>query len=179
MGTNSLPPDLQSTLETLFELFSAYVSSESSRERREIHSQILELFSRLGVVSSNPIVKRAAEMFEDIRKDRVLRPPRLETLALTARNSVNYRLRQLERQRNLVLSSGAKQVLRAPVVERAEFDEVFNSEQTYMSLETIFSTLQDEPRAMKKNAPEERTSIDVIRALWKNFCRIPPFCSEK
>ena len=118
-------------------------------------------------------------MYETIQQERVLKEPPPETLALRARDVVNSRLRTLERDRSLVLSSGARQVLRAPVVEQAEFNDVFNEQQAYGSLETIFQTLREEPRAIQRNPVNERTSVDVIRAIWKNFCKVPPFCSGR
>lgn len=42
MGTNALPPNLQSALQTLFELFAAYVAASTTREREELHAEIIE-----------------------------------------------------------------------------------------------------------------------------------------
>src|SRR5436190_22559503 len=120
MGTNALPPGIQSVLETLFELFSAYVAASTTRESRELHSQIIELFSRLGVASNEPLVQRAAEIFERIRQEPVVSVPELPTLPLRARNFVTARLRNLERSHDLILSTGARQLLRVPVAESAE-----------------------------------------------------------
>lgn len=55
MNTSPLPPDLQLALERLFELFALYVAAGNARERRELHAQILDLFSRLGVVSQTAL----------------------------------------------------------------------------------------------------------------------------
>src|SRR5205809_5990487 len=108
MGTNALPPNLQSTLETLFELFAAYVAASTTREREELHTQIIELFSGLGVASNYPPVRQAVEIFESLSREPVARVRRPPTLPLQARNFVDTRLRSYERSQGLILSRGAR-----------------------------------------------------------------------
>jgi hypothetical protein len=177
MGTNALPPDLQSTLEALFELFAAYVAAATVSERDSLHAQILDLFSRLGVAARSPLVRQAEEMFERIRREPLVRIPPIPTMAGRARDFANARLRNYERSQGLTLSTGARQMLRVPIVETAEFADHFDPGQTDESLGRVLATLKDEtPVTNAEGTPNMRTSVAVIRAFWKNFCNIPPFC---
>jgi hypothetical protein len=126
MSTTPLPPNLQVALERLFELFSAYIASTNARERAEIHAQILDLFSRLGVVSDSIVVRQAVELFERIKQEPVIPRLREATLANEARDFVTARLREFERRANAPsLSTGARQLLRTPIAEVAEFAAQF------------------------------------------------------
>jgi hypothetical protein len=178
MSATPLPPNLQAALERLFEMFSAYVAARNVRERTQIHAQILDLFSRLGVVSDSALVRQAAEMFEIIQQERVVPKSREATLANEARDFVASRIRAFERTPNAPsLSAGARQLLRTPVVEVAELALQFEPEQVSHSLDSLFASLREPPVSGAEGTAEVRTSIVVIRAFWKNFCRIPPFCS--
>ena len=168
---------MQQAVERLFGLFSAYVAAATARERRQIHAQILDLFSELGVVSDSSIVRSAVEMFDSIKREATVPRVREATLANNARNLVDARVRAFERTAETKLSTGARNLLRIPVVEVAEFASQFNPEQTINSLDRVFTTLIDEPLAATEGTARVRTSIAVIRAFSKNFCRIPPFCS--
>jgi hypothetical protein len=180
MGTNALPPDLQSVLETLFALFAAYVAAATVSERDSLHAQILDLFSRLGVAPRSPLVRQAAEIFERIRQEPLVKIRPNPTLAGEARDFTNARLRNYERRQGLTLSTGARQMLRVPIVETAEFADRFDPEQTDRSLSTVLATLKDEaPVTDAEGNSNMRTSVAVIRAFWKNFCNIPPFCRGK
>jgi hypothetical protein len=178
MSTNPLPPDLQLALERLFELFSGYVAAGNAKERRELHAQILDLFSRLGVVSDSALVRRAAEIFDRIKQERAPSQLREATLANQARDFVSSQLRLFERLPNApALSTGARQLLRIPVAESAEFTFRFDPEEASISLNRVLSTLSGPPVSRAEGTAEIRTSIAVIRAFRKNYCRIPPFCS--
>ena len=180
MGTNALPPDLTSLLETLFGLFAAYVAAATVTERDSLHAQILDLFSRLGVAPRSPLVQQAAEIFERIRQEPLVKIPPIPSLPGEARDFTNARIRTYERAQGLTLSTGARQMLRAPIVETAEFANQFDPEQTDRALRTLLATLKDEaPVTYAEGNSSMRTSVAVIRALWKNFCNIPPFCRGK
>lgn len=138
-----------------------------------------KLFSKLGVVSGYPVIRQAAEIFERISKEPVVRVRQPPTLGSEARNFVNVTLRRYERSQGLVLSNGARQLLRVPVVETAEFAEQFDREQTNASLANVLATLKEQPRSPAEGTDNVRTSVAVIRAFWKNFCNIPPFCSGR
>jgi hypothetical protein len=179
MSTSPLPPDLQVALENLFEFFSAYVVATNADERSKIQAQIVDLFSRLGVASESALVRRAAEIFDRIKKEPA--PSRFgeATLANVARTFVASHLRAFERVPNHPsLSAGARQLLRTPVVEAVEFGMEFDREQVSNSLNILLSTVMEGPVTRTEGTAQIRTSISVIRALSKNFCRIPPFCSQ-
>lgn len=73
MSTPSLPDELRAALERLFELFSFYVAAPTRRDRNLLHAEILDLFSRLGVVSADPLARRAAEMLQQIQAERPIK----------------------------------------------------------------------------------------------------------
>jgi hypothetical protein len=178
MSTPALPPNMQALLGQLFELFSTYIVADNVREQSAIHAQILDVFSRLGVVSDSIAVRRAAEIFESITREPIMARPREVTLASEARDFVASQLRTLERGPNApTLTTGARQLLRTPVVEVAEFAAQFEPEQVASSLDALFLTLREPPINPAEGSTKIRTSVAVIRAFSKNFCRIPPFCS--
>jgi hypothetical protein len=182
MGGNALPPDVQLTLEQLFRLFSEYISATGESERRNLQAQILALFSRLGVASDAPAVRDAAEFFQAIQRlpQRTLPVRREETLATAARELVTSRIRIFEKARsNPALSAGARQMLRIPVTEAVELSGHFEKEELEASLNRLFSTLLEPPESPIEGTAQVRTSVAVVRAFWKNFCRIPPFCSGR
>ena len=175
-----LPPDMQRELANLFDMFSAYVAARTSREKQDLHNQILTIFSRLGVVSDSLLFRQAAETFERI--SRVQKTSKLpeSTLAAEARVLVNARIRLFENTpNNPSLSNGARQFLRIPIVEAAEMEHRFDANQAASSLETVLTSLQAPPTNRTEGTGQTRTSVAVIRAFWKTFCRIPPFCSGR
>jgi hypothetical protein len=180
MSTSPLPPDLQLALETLFELFSAYVSAGDVHERSQIHSQILDLFSRLGVAAESPLVRQAADLFDRIKQDTHAPEPREATLPNLARRIVAMRLREFERSPNAIrLTTGARQLLRTPVVEAVEFTGELDPAEVNNSLDVVLKTLMEPPVSNAEGTIRVRTSVAVIRGFWKNFCRIPPFCAGR
>jgi hypothetical protein len=180
MGTTPLPPDLQRSLELLFEMFSSYVAARTEREQAALHASIVDLFARLGVASDYPVVRQAAEMFERIQHEPAQRREREATLANRARDIVALQIRLFERTKGRpTLSAGARQMLRVPIVESAEFTEKLNERQVIASLDKVLDSVAEEPISVAEGREYVRTSVAVIRALAKNFCNIPPFCSEK
>lgn len=178
MGTSPIPPDLQRSLELLFEMFSNYVAARSERERSALHASIVDLFAHLGVVSEYPLVRQAAEMFERIQREPAQRKQREATLANSARDIVSARIRLFERtQGRPSLSAGARQILRIPVVESVEFAETLNEAQVVASVDKVLSGIAEDPISPAEGRDDVRTSVAVIRSLAKNFCNIPPFCS--
>jgi len=72
------------------------------------------------------------------------------------------------------LTPGARQMLLIPVVEAYERGDSPDLETVDRSINTIFSTLREESPRLPG---EQGRAISVIRAFWRNFCNIPPFCS--
>jgi hypothetical protein len=176
MGSTPLPPDLQTVLEQLFELFSQYTATSDRTEQAELRTQILSLFARLGVATKEPLVQNAIAIFERISGSHVAKRIVRETLPIRARDFVTNEIRGFERQSGLKLSGGARQILRVPIVESVEFTETFREEQTHASLQRVFSSLSESPQGPSEGSGRKRSSIAVIRAYWKNFCNIPPIC---
>jgi hypothetical protein len=180
MGASSLPPGLQLALERLLGLFVRYVSARNDGERQQLQAEIAEIFSALGVVPELPSVSEAIQLFERIKREPAAPKLRRTTLADEARDFVNSRLRVLENSGdNPALSAGARELLRVPVAEAARFSGHFETEEIATSLDALFSTLREPPSSPSEGTTEVRTSVAVIRAFWKNFCNIPPFCSGR
>ena len=180
MSSTPLSPELQQTLQELFELFSSYVEAPSMIERERLHAQILDLFSRLGVIGSNPLVRQAAEMFERIRVERRVPSSSQAASVNRARRLVDTRIRQFERETKITLTSGARQLLRTPVAEAVEFSEEIDTDEIVSSVDRILASLEEEsPTTPREGTENSRTAIAVIRAFWKNFCNIPPFCAGR
>jgi hypothetical protein len=179
MSTNQLPSNLQVLLARLFEFFSEYTAADNEGERAPIHAQILDLFKQLGVVSDSAIVRQAEVMFERITRDPGVRAPREVTPASLARQFMTVRLRDLEGYTKIRLSGPARQMLRVPVIEVAEITNEFDPGQASGSLEVLYKSLGEPPALRADGVEQPRTSVDVIRAFWRNFCSIPPFCSGK
>lgn len=180
MGTSPLPPDLQRSLELLFELFSSYVAARTERDRSALHARIVDLFARLGVASEYPAVRQAAEMFERIQLEPAKRRHREVSLATNARDIVASRIRFFERTTGRPrLSPGARQILKIPVMESVEFTEILNEDEVAASVDKVLSSVAEEPISRAEGGESLRSSVAVIRSFVKNFCNIPPFCSGK
>jgi hypothetical protein len=101
--------------------------------------------------------------------------------AFYSRPEIAEHVNRLERQYNLRLSPGARLMLTVPISE--EFDRLAaeGSEResafvsTMASLELIFASMAEEPDPRDSDSSLRR-SPSVIRAFWKRFCNIPPFC---
>jgi hypothetical protein len=179
MGSTPLSPEFQEVLQQLFELFSSYIATSRSAERSRLQAQILDLFARLGVAETNPLVRQAADFFETIRVDEPVALSRQAILVNQARRLVDTEIRQFERGTQLTLTSGARQLLRTPVAEAIEFTERFDRNEISDSLAKLFETLTSPPEIPSEGTARSRTAIAVIRAYWRNFCNIPPFCAGR
>jgi hypothetical protein len=178
MSTTPIPPGMRVELEGLFRLFAAYSRARSTRQRSRIEEQIMEVFSRLGVASDSIVARQANEMFDEVRKGRAITNPRTDDVASRAKQLVSARVRDFERRPDAPkLSAGARQMLRIPVVEAAQASNRLDVVEVSRSLDTVLDSLTEPPRSPVEGTDRGRSSIAVIRAFWKNFCHIPPFCS--
>lgn len=178
MSTTPLPPGMRLELESLFKLFADYSRARSTRQRSRIEAQIMEVFSRLGVASDSIVLRQASEMFDQIRKVPGITNVRTDDVASRAKQLVSARVRDFERRPNAPkLSLGARQMLRIPVVEAAQASNRLDAVEVSRSLDTVLDSLTEPPRSPVEGTDRGRTSIAVVRAFWKNFCHIPPFCS--
>ena len=92
---------------------------------------------------------------------------------------------ELEDRVGIRLTPGAREMLVIPIFEaRAQgrfprFDPPFEFRgEEIESLEVILRTMSVEPSRYDREG-RTRSSLSVIRALWKNFCHIPPFCDGR
>ena len=92
-------------------------------------------------------------------------------------------IREKESQTNLHLSWGAKAMLIVPIVEAQQASDSIDWEETQESLDLVFNSLREQekddlPSNEEAIARSQRSSISIIKAFWKNFCNIPPFCAR-
>jgi len=74
------------------------------------------------------------------------------------------------------LTPAARALLLLPLQEiEAELGPL-DLAQVQKSLRTLVGTIHDSPDAFARKKPWTRGPISVIKAFWKNFCDIPPFC---
>jgi hypothetical protein len=79
------------------------------------------------------------------------------------------------KRRGLSLSPGATEVLLIPFAEILELeDRMLNLEQTQETLDKVISEMAWHPDP--RDVERQRSSLSVIRALWKRWCDIPPIC---
>lgn len=82
-----------------------------------------------------------------------------------------------EARTNTVLTSGARQMLLIPIIEQYERGGTFSAEDVEQSLGQLFAVMMEDPAPVDSNS-SSRSSLSVIKAFWKRFCNIPPFCSR-
>jgi hypothetical protein len=83
-----------------------------------------------------------------------------------------------ERDAGVQLTWGARQMFIIPIVGALELRADVDWRDVESSIRDIVRTVAEEP------APEERdratrSSLSVIRAFFRRFCNIPPFCSRR
>lgn len=88
----------------------------------------------------------------------------------------------VESETGIILTPEAKQMILIPIHEafwRGGYDHQELRDVAFRSIKKIVSTMVEEPSSRDKDDGGLRTSTSVIRSFWKNFCNIPPFCSDK
>jgi hypothetical protein len=80
----------------------------------------------------------------------------------------------------VTLTWGAREMLIIPIVEAFESRGQVDWNEVQGSIRILMETLAEEGQ-LRSLAPAERlrSAVDVIRAFYKRFCNIPPFCSRK
>lgn len=175
MGNPPLRPDIQASIGVLFDLFLDFTRARSIDARLDLERKILAIFERLGATSDRSI-DQARERFETLRTELPIQ--RIRPFEMSARNLTNARIRRFEKiSGNPRLTGSARQMLRIPVIETAELTGHFDEAEVSKSLDRVLESLKDAPTSESEGGTRSRTSIAVIRAFYKNFCNIPPFCS--
>jgi hypothetical protein len=85
-------------------------------------------------------------------------------------------LASYEQENQVTLSPGAVDVLFIPLVELLEAGEAVDIGQVTTTFTVLIGTMKNEPS--NKDRKQARSSLSVIKAFWKNWCNIPPFCGE-
>ena len=86
-------------------------------------------------------------------------------------------IHRLEERTNTVLTSGARQMLLIPIIEQYERGGEFSVGEVEESLSQLFTVMREDPSPVDSRNTNIRSSLSVIRAFWRRFCNIPPFCS--
>lgn len=85
-------------------------------------------------------------------------------------------VQSFEEEHAIQLTPGAVEILFVPLIEildtRRELDQRVAAE----TLRRLFNDISRNPDPRDTQA-RRRSSLSVIRAYWKNFCNIPPFCA--
>lgn len=86
----------------------------------------------------------------------------------------------VEERVGIRLTAGARDMLLIPLVEARSFAPVTSWTEAE-SLERILRSMAEDPSDYDRDGEQGkvRSSLSVIRAFWKNFCNIPPFCDGR
>jgi hypothetical protein len=94
-------------------------------------------------------------------------------------------LTDLEERVGIRLTAGARDMLLIPIAETRALegfppDVRFPRGSEVESIERIMRSMVEDPSANDRREQRNvRSSLSVIRAFWKNFCNIPPFCDGR
>jgi hypothetical protein len=83
-------------------------------------------------------------------------------------------VQSFETEHHIQLTRGAIEMIFVPLVEVLELGEKLDQSIVAETLRITIATVASEPDARDKDS--KRSSWSVIRAFWRNFCNIPPFC---
>jgi hypothetical protein len=82
---------------------------------------------------------------------------------------------EAEEATQITLTSAAKDMLTIPVMELTEAGEDVDFEEVRESVLTLVKAMAEDDPSQPSG---EYNSVVVIRAFFKRFCNIPPFCSR-
>lgn len=85
----------------------------------------------------------------------------------------------LANKEGINLSLAAIDLLLIPILEQFQTKGHLDYYQVEASLRTIIIDIKETPSNFDTNKMGKRTTLSIIKAFWKNFCNIPPFCTEK
>lgn len=169
----------EDSIQHLLVLFLEYKRARSQSERSRLDAEIMQLFDTLGA-SLSPEMLTVRGDFERMRNAPTPESGLSRQARSEARRFSNGRIARIERTPDApVLTKGAKEMLRIPLLEVYELFQYRDEEEADRSFARIAESLREEPHSRREGRGRERTSIAVIRAYAKNFCNIPPLCSER
>lgn len=96
------------------------------------------------------------------------------------RRTLQEILRKHEEEYEIELTEGAIEMLSIPIFELVQQGRDINLKELEVSLEEIIRSVKEDPAEMdmQRKMIFKRSSLSVIRAFWRKFCNIPPFCSR-
>ncbi|MCF8369343.1 MAG: hypothetical protein K9G76_09900 [Bacteroidales bacterium] len=77
------------------------------------------------------------------------------------------------------LSPAAKELLIIPILEQYQIKGELDYWEVENSLNSILRLAKNEPSVIESDNSNKRTTMSIIKAWWKDFCNIPPFCTKK
>lgn len=85
-------------------------------------------------------------------------------------------IQSFEEEHRIQLTPGAVEILFVPLIEVLDTREKLDQRVVAETLRALFNDIAKDadPRDLQVH---RRSSLSVIRAYWKNFCNIPPFCA--
>jgi len=86
-------------------------------------------------------------------------------------------IERAERSAGIRLTWGARQMLVIPVIETIEARGDVSWPEVDTSIRDVVLTMAEE--RVTDEAGRTRNSVAAIRAFWRRFCNIPPFCSRR
>jgi hypothetical protein len=84
-------------------------------------------------------------------------------------------VQSFENEYRMQLTPGAVEIIFVPLIEVLESGSSLDQRELAETLRTVLETVANEPDGRDK-AAGTRSSWSVIKAYWRNFCNIPPFC---
>jgi hypothetical protein len=85
-------------------------------------------------------------------------------------------IERAERNNAVNLSWAAREMLIIPVAEQIEDGRPVEWEQVQTSLDKIVSTISESSSDSEMSERGRHNAVAVIKAFYKRFCDIPPFC---
>lgn len=82
-----------------------------------------------------------------------------------------------ESENAVELSWGAREMLVIPIIEQFQDGRPIDWREIEMSIIKILDSMREDHSAASESRIGRRNAVAVIRAFFKRFCNIPPFCS--
>jgi hypothetical protein len=81
-----------------------------------------------------------------------------------------------EKEYQISLTPGAIEMMFIPLVETLETGGKLDFAEVTSTFSVMIRTIKEAPSPKDKKA--ERSSFSVIRAFWRAWCNVPPFCDD-
>ncbi len=82
-----------------------------------------------------------------------------------------------ERESEFQLSWGAREMLTVPIIEQLQDGRTVDWNEVEKSILKIIAAMREDRSSVPSGRRDERNAVAVIRAFFRRFCNIPPFCS--